>query len=124
MFGDNFVRHLRESLGEAAESWSDEEVYAEFRGEIARTINYESGITENLHEIKEQAKKKESMQVRCLRRTRHWTDGLIIGSKAFVQETACQFYERKRVLQKQLSSGVDSAGNVLHCYRRLRLFDT
>ena len=123
IFGDNFVRHMGKSLGKSAERWTDEEIYAEFRGEIARTISYESGVTENLHEIKEHAKKKDSMQVRCLRRTRHWTDGLIIGSKAFVQEIACQFYERKRVLKKQMSSGADQVGNVLHCYRRLRLVD-
>ena len=124
VFGDNFVRHMRKSLGELAEDWTDEDVLAEFRGELARTISYESGITENLHEIKETAKKKESMQVLFLRRTRHWTDGLIIGSKAFVQETGCQFYDHKRVMHKQLSSGADQAGNFLHCYRRLRLFET
>ena len=121
IFGENFVRHMRKSLGEIANEWTDDEVYSEFRGEIARTISYELGTRENLHAVKEEAKKKESMQIRCLRRTRHWTDGLIIGSKAFVQETGCQFYDRKRVLKKQLSSGADQAGNVLHCYRRLRL---
>ena len=112
---------MRRSLGEKAKEWTDEEVYAEFRGEIARTISYESGTTEDLHEIKEQAKKKETMQLRCLRRTRHWTDGLIIGSKAFVQETACQFFDRNRALKKQFSSGAGQAGKVLHCYRRLRI---
>ena len=121
VFGDNFARHTRKSLGEIATEWTDNEVYAEFRGEIARTISYESGVSENLHEIKEQAKKHETMPLRFLRRTRHWTDGLIIGSMAFVQEVGCQFHDRKRVLQKQLSSGTDQAGNVLHCYRRLRL---
>ena len=39
-------------------NWKDEEVHAEFRGEIGRTISYESGVTEDLHEIKEQAKKE------------------------------------------------------------------
>ena len=121
VFGDNFARHMCKSLGERAEEWAAEDVYAEFRGEIARTISYESGVTEDLHKIKEKAKKRETMPLRFLRRTRHWTDGLIIGSKAFVQEVGCQFYDRKRVKQKQLSSGADQAGNVLHCYRRLRL---
>ena len=56
-----------------------------------------------MDEIKEQAKRKESMPLRFLRRIRHWTDGLIIGNKAFVQEAAAQFYDRKRVLKKRLS---------------------
>ena len=124
IFGDHFVRHIRKSLGEMAKEWTNDEVEAEFRGEIARTISYEAGITKNLHEIKEKAKKKETMPLRFLRRTRHRTDGLIIGNKAFVQEAGCQFYNRKRVLQKQLSSGADQTGNVLHCFRRLRLVDT
>ena len=121
VFGDNFARHMRNSLGEHAENWTNEEVYAEFRGEVARNISYESGITENLHEIKEQAKKNESMPLRFLHRTWHWTDGFIIGNKAFVQGVAAQFYDRQRVLKKQLSSGADQNGKVLHCFRRLRI---
>ena len=120
IFGDSFARHMRRSLGDQAEIWSDEEVYSEFRGELARTIAYESGVTENLHEIKKEAKKKESMPLRFLCRTRHWTDGSIIGNKEFVRETALQIYGKKRILKKQLSSGSDHQGNVLHCYRRLR----
>ena len=93
---------MRRSLGEPAKDWAEEDVYAEFRGELARTISYEAGIREDLYEVKEEAKKKESMPLRFLRRTRHWSDGLIIGKKAFVQEIACQFQARKRVMKKQL----------------------
>jgi len=124
VFGDNFVRHMRKSLGETAKDWTEEEVYAEFRGELARTISYESGMGEDHHEIKEQAKRKESMPLRFIRRTRHWTDGFIIGNKTFVQEIACQFQDRDRVLKKQLSSGCDPGGTVLHCFRRLRSAET
>ena len=115
------MRHMQKSLGEIANEWTDDEVYGEFRGELARTVAYESGITEDLHEIKKKAKRKESMPLRFLRRTRHWTDGLIIGNKAFVQEAAIQFYDRQRVLKKRLSSGADQNGKILHCYRRLKL---
>ena len=114
---------MQKNLGEFAKEWTDKEVYGEPRGEIARTISYESGVTEGLHKIKEQAKKKETIPLRFLRRTRHWIDGLIIGSKAFVQEAECQFCDGNRVLQKQFGSGSDQTGNVLHCYRLLRLFD-
>ena len=111
---------MRKSLGEIARDWKDEELYAEFRGELTRTISYESEITEDHHEVKEQAKRKESMPLRFTRRTRHWTDGFIIGNKAFMQEIACQFQDQDRVLKKQLSSGRDLGGTVLHCFRRLR----
>jgi len=119
-FEDNFVRHMCNVLGELAQNWSSEDVYAEFRGEIARTIAYESESTEDLLEVKEKAKQKESMPLRYLRRTRHWCDGAIIGSRQFVQEIACRFDEHGRVIKKQLSSGSDRKGNRLYCFKRLR----
>ena len=70
IFGDNFFQHMRRSLGEPAKDWTEEDVYAEFRGELARTISYEAGIREDLYEVKEEAKKKESMPLRFLRGTR------------------------------------------------------
>ncbi len=61
------------------------------------------------------------MPVKFLRRTRHWVDGGIIGTKGFVQEVGCRFEEKKKVMQKQLSRGRDPGGGVLHCFRRLRV---
>ena len=58
VFGDNFVKHMRKSLGEIAKQWTDEELYGELRGEIARTISYESGAEEDLHKIKKNKGKK------------------------------------------------------------------
>ena len=46
---------------------------------------------EELDETVKKAKRGETMPVRFLRRTRHWTDGGIIGSKEFIQKTACYF---------------------------------
>jgi len=112
---------MRKSLGKITNEWTDDEVYGESRGEIVRTVAYESGITEDLHELKKKEKRKERMPLRFLRRTRHWTDGLIIGKKAFVQEVAIQFYDSQRVLKKRLSSGADQNGKILHCYRRLKV---
>ena len=50
----------------------------------------------------------------------YWTDGAIIGSKAFVQEVGCMFDEQERILKKQLSCGSTPSGGVLHCFKRLR----
>jgi hypothetical protein len=120
-FGDNFVRHLKRSLGEQGEQMSDAEVVGLFRSEVARTQAVEAGMTnEKLEECIEKAKQPERIQVRFLRRTRHWTDGAIIGTKAFVREIACQFHDRDRVERKQLSEGADTDGRRLTCFRVLR----
>lgn len=122
MFGDNFIRHMRRYLGEIAKNWSDEEVCAEFRCRLARTISYESGAEENeVRKAAKEARKRESMPIRFLRRTRHWTDGAIIGTKAFVMEVGTMFENEKRIRKKRFSSGKNSDGNLVHCFKRLRL---
>jgi putative transposase len=122
-FGVHFVRHLRRSLGEAASGWSEAEVLAEFRGELARTLAYEREEPAP-HEAKAAAKRGETMPVCFLRRTRHWTDGAIIGSKAFVQEMGCQFEERSRVMKRQFSRGkapvAQGGQQPLYCLKQLR----
>jgi hypothetical protein len=120
-FGDNFVRHMKRSLGETGEDMSDAEVIGLFRSEVARTQAVEAGVTgEELEQQIEEAKKPECIQVRFLRRTRHWTDGAIIGAKAFVRDIASRFYPPERVEQKRLSEGVDADGRTFACFRRLR----
>jgi REP element-mobilizing transposase RayT len=120
IFENNFINHMRKSLGEIANDWSSEDVYAEFRGELARTIAAESEEVVDLHEIKNMAKCKESMPVRFLRRTRHWSDGAIIGSKAFVRDVSFQFYEKEKVLKKKFSQGQGIDKTVFHCFKTLR----
>src|SRR5210317_1138373 len=41
-------------------------------------------------------RKGDSMPIRFYRRSRYWTDGAFIGSKAFVQEVGCMFEEHER----------------------------
>ncbi len=121
LFEENFIKHMRKCLGEFAKDWDKDAVFAEFRGEIARTISYETNQLNDHSKAKEEGKKKENIEVRVLRRTRHWTDGAIIGSKMFIQETAIQFHEKTSVLKKRFSSGLDNKGKVISCYKRLRL---
>ena len=112
---------MRSYLGEVAKDWNGERVMSEFRGEIARTIAYESGLrNEELHQAIEEGKKKESMPLRYLRRTRHWSNGGIIGSKAFVQEIGCQFNDKKRVMKKKLSRGRTVGSGILYAFKRLQ----
>jgi hypothetical protein len=121
-FHENFVKHMRDYLGETASDWSDDKIYADFRAELVRTIACEAGLQgEELHEQVENARKaRESMPLRFLRRTRHWTDGAIIGTKAFVQEVAANFDDAERVRKKQMSRGTDNSGTVIHCFRKLQ----
>jgi len=132
-FHANFCKHMRAVAEQhSGEMLSDEQVIAEFRGELARIRAWESNQDDTLDKdgrskaevAAETARTKgDSMPVRFLRRTRYWTDGAIIGSKAFVQEVACQFEDadnHARLLKKQLSRGSTPGGGVLHCFKRLR----
>ncbi len=121
LFEEHFVKHLRKSLGEIAKDWSSSAIYAEFRGELARTISYETNpIAEHL-EVKENAKKEPSLKLQYLRRTRHWTDGAIIGSKSFIQETAIQFNDKKKVMKKKLQEYKDENGSIINSFKKLQI---
>ena len=122
IFGNNFSYHMRKYLGNIAREWTDEMIYAEFRSQLAVVIANEAGASPlEIHKIAENAREKESMPICFLRRTRHWTDGAIIGSKAFVQEVGILFDRKDRVMKKQFSSGITSDGIEMHCFKRLRV---
>ncbi len=99
-----------------------QELIALFRGELARTMSYEAGQSgEELNETVQKAKKGVSMPLRYLRRTRHWTDGGIIGSKEFVLNVAMHFVkDKEKLLNKQFSCGRTDVGEYLYCFKRLR----
>jgi REP element-mobilizing transposase RayT len=121
IFNDNFIKHMKGALGVVGENLSDFELYNLFGSELVRIIISEKGIVgKELHKIVQEAKKGETMPMRFLRRTRHWTDGGIIGSKAFVQEIACQFRDKKRVIKKQFSHGKTQDSVSIYCYKMLR----
>jgi REP element-mobilizing transposase RayT len=115
------VGHLRRSLGGIAGDRSESRVIAELRGELARTIAAESGAdSEAIHAAKEVAKREPTLVLTCLRRSRYWTDGAIIGSKAFVQRVGGEILGPARMARKRLARGPDSSGAILHSYRLLR----
>lgn len=122
-FAENFIYYLRRSLGETAKRWTAADIFAEFRGELARTIAVESGLSgDAVFAAKEKARRGESMPLRFLRRTRHWTEGAILGSKDFVRDVGCRFDNPDRVLKKRLSQGTTN-GIVLCCFKCLKLTD-
>ena len=121
LFYDNFIKHMQKALGDFAADWTDEQLLNEFTGELTRVIESERGVSgEELEKSIESAKKGESMPLRFLRKTRHWTDGGIIGTKTFVVETACCFRDKEKVLKKQFSHGITSHNQSIYCFKILR----
>ena len=122
MFHDNFVKHLKtDIMTEDASGWNDDEVFAYFRSELTRIVVGEAGAdSEEIHAAQQQARRKESMPIRFLRRTRHFSDGAIIGSKLFIREVAGRFQEQERVNKKQFSRGISPSGTAIYCFRKLQ----
>ncbi len=123
MFRENFVKHLKKDiLTENMEHWDNADVFNYFKKELAQIIASERGGT-NVKIIEDQLHiaRNESMPVRFLQRTRHFTDGAIIGAKLFIRETAMQFQDQSRVKRKIFSRGRTPGGIALYCFRRLRI---
>jgi hypothetical protein len=124
-FAKAFAKHMHavaaNHAGATAIGLSDTDILAEYNGELARVMAAERGETsEGIHAAAEHARTRgDSMPVRFLRRTRHWTDGAIIGSKEFVLEVGSRFHDPERVRKKQLSRG-ETAHGALYCFKRLR----
>ena len=121
-FEADFCKHMRRSLGDEGAGLNDSEIMSMFAGELARTIAAESGATsEEIEGAVEKAKRGESMPVRFLRRTRHFTDGGILGSKEFVREVALKFRDDSPERRKRFSHGSLDNGSALYCLKRLRM---
>jgi REP element-mobilizing transposase RayT len=121
MFYGNFVKHMKPNIttGDTSQ-WTDKELFAFFRGELARIIAAESGASsEEIYAARDKARRQESMHVLFLRRTRHFTDGVILGSKIFIRETGSCFDNPERMRKKQLSRGHSPSGAALYCFRKL-----
>jgi putative transposase len=118
-FMANFIKHMKRNSFDLSESASKDDILAEFAKELVRIIKNESGATEEIvREEMAKAKRKESMPMLFLRRSRYWTDGAIIGSKDFVQRVAMHFDDKKRVMRKRMGRGLDdTSGEYLHSYK-------
>ena len=122
MFYDNFVKHMRPVCSDVdSTGWSDSELMSYFRGKMTRIVVSETGASsEDIYDAQQAAKRKESMPIRFLRRTRHFSDGAIIGSKLFIREMGCKFIGPARAHKKQLSRGLGPNGNPIYCFRKLK----
>ena len=119
-FEANLVRHLRQHLGERAESMTNEMVIAELRSDMARMIAAGCGLSsEQIFAAAEEARKGDGFVLTLHRRVRYWSDGAVIGSKLFVRRIGVELFgaraSAKRLRVAHTSSGVSD----LYAYRRL-----
>jgi REP-associated tyrosine transposase len=121
IFHDNFVKHLKQCVSiKGADEWSDEQAFEYFGHEMTRIIQFETNATED-ELLKDDKGRNKSMPVQYLKRTRHFTDGAIIGSRKFIQATASHFYDPKRVEKKQMAQGIGPSGKTMFSFRKLGL---
>ena len=128
-FAANLVRHLRDYLGEKAETWSDERVIAELTANMARIAAGERGEdSQGIAAAEEEARTGRGRFLLTVgRRVRYWTDGALIGSELFVREMAVKVIGGARASRKRLAEGHPPGGlddaPVLFAYRRLATSD-
>jgi REP element-mobilizing transposase RayT len=122
MFYNNFVKHMKPNITTGDSSkWTDIELFAFFRGELTRIITAESGASsEEIYAARDKARQKESMHIRFLQRTRHFTEGSVLGSKWFIRQIGIRFNDPARIEKKQLARGSSQLGTVLYCFRKLQ----
>ena len=115
-FGENLERRLPEYRGTEARSHTLAKIERQFRVEFARIAAAESGHgPEEIEQAMAEAECRPAFTTRLDRRVRYWTDGVIIGSKAFVLEIASAF--RQNPDRHRLGR---SAAGELFSWRRLR----
>jgi REP element-mobilizing transposase RayT len=102
-FARHFVTHMRACLGEVAVRWSAAEVYAEFRGELARSMADDAGLDgDAAAAAKVVAMQSPNALAVAEMRMHYWIRGGIIGSEAFVREVAARFAAAEQVTAKKL----------------------
>ena len=137
-FAESAVRHLRIGLSHTygtnqVRGKTDEEILAYFRGNLAALTTMEAGG--GMLEIRAArlaAEKGSGFVLTTMRRVRYWSDGAIIGSKAFVREIAAAHWGKSRAGKKRLAlarlPGVRQGGrrgpragaDVLYAWRYLK----
>jgi len=91
-FGENLKRRLLEYQGTEARAHTLAAIRRLFRVEFSRVAAAEAGRgTEDTEQAMAEAEREPELTTRMDRHVRYWTDGLIIGSRAFVLEVASAF---------------------------------
>lgn len=123
-FAANFLKHARACLGVPAETWDIERIREHLRGEMARTHAQDAepaSPAPSEAAPPAAARRRPGLLVTARRRCRFWSDGLIIGSREFVLETATTIRSGKDLAKHRLQSLHAPDGMTLCAYHRLRL---
>lgn len=85
-YAEALVRHLRYNLGEHTAGWGIHDFHRELRKELARVSVAEAdGATARIKAAVAAAAEEPAPLLTLHRRVRHWSDGLIIGTKLFIR---------------------------------------
>ena len=118
-FQGNFTRHLQKTALRELGPLRAPEVTREFRARLAETITLDrTGDRVDAAAAAEDARKEPSAWVRSDRRIRYWTNGAVIGSKAYVQKIYAAQYDEEKAQKHRYGRGVDGGGNILYAMRR------
>jgi putative transposase len=122
-FAANFLRHTRACIGGPAETWDIDQIRDHLRSEMARVHVQDAGpvLPETIEAATSEAKKRPGLLVTARRRCRFWSDGLIIGSRTFVIETATAIRSAKDLAKHRVQNLHAADGTTFYAYRRLRL---
>ena len=94
-FGKEALGHLCACLGPEFKNANSAELRQHLRGEMARIIACEAGASAaEAVAARKAAQIDPTLAEQLTRRVRHWSDGLIIGSRIFVMELAAASRDR------------------------------
>jgi REP element-mobilizing transposase RayT len=127
-FGEAAAAHLKRTRGVLAMPQSagrlpagTRDLYRLLKIDMARTIAVANGLSEEeLRAVVEEASGDEPLRYSLMRRMRHWSDGAIIGGRAFVREVAGRWHGAA-ARTKQLGLAALRDGPELVTWRRLRV---
>lgn len=120
-FADNLLKHLLAYEGSEARATTLEEIQTRFRVDLARRTALENPTsTAEIEDAMAVAAQRPRFIVRLDRRIRYWSDGLVIGSKLFVQKMAARGDGIEKALRHRLQRAKRSGNDIdLWSYRRL-----
>ena len=124
-FAEAFEKHLLNCVPlEGNEDIIDaKEAIKFFASEMARVAASERKETpeEEIRKAESNAGKVLPFELHVTRRVRYWTDGAMIGSKAFVERIATDFFGTEQVRKKrmQVSTPPSASSSPLIAYRQL-----
>ena len=119
-FGENLRNRLQdfEHGGTSFRCLAD--LQKRLRIELARLSAIDSGMCpEQTEAAMKRVAKPPDFLLRADRRVRYWTDGLIIGGKAFVREMAARVWCSDHVRRHRLQPASGPGAENLYAYRRL-----